>query len=137
MLKKKLRSLNVIVYDWNEKKAKYYDVVPYFVTEIGKSRFCTRDELKSKVVSLGKYMFWSRCEWEITVGPWPEREWLNQFIVRNNINFSQESEQFKVVKEIQKKINDGRDIIDSWSQIEVNIEILLDILEPIFVKLKR
>ena len=133
-----MRSLNVIMYDFNKKNIIFYNVVPYFVNRFSESVFKNREELKKEVILNGKHMFWSRNEYEITINSYPGRFWLNSNIFIDgkfvNINTLPELEQLKVAKEVQKIADSEAKIIDVWDQIAANLEILLDILEPNFVK---
>ena len=136
-----MKELNVVIYDFNKKDVKFYDVVPYFCNIFDKSTFKSRHDLKNAVVSKGKQLFWSRCEWEMTIGPWPERSWTCKMYYKTdgtlvNIKDLTEAEQLAYAKETQKIIDSDRKVLDVWVQIESNIELLLDILEPLFVKNK-
>lgn len=72
---------NVLIYDFNHRKVMYYDVIPYFVREWN-SDYCKTDretittfaELQDWIKHRSMYHFWSRCEYECLVGPWPYNE---------------------------------------------------------------
>lgn len=73
------KEFNVIVYEFNSHKFEKYNVMPYF-ERMFKNKFKTKkspdypqsfDELKKFVEDESTYMFWSRCEWEVILSPWP------------------------------------------------------------------
>lgn len=55
-----------------------YDVMPYFIEEYKRrkkpDRPVTFDEFKEFVINEGKYMYWSRCEYEIILSDWPSQK---------------------------------------------------------------
>lgn len=64
---------NVLVYDWNEKRVKNYNVLSYLDLKqinkkILKKEISNYDELKEYLRSKFMYYFWSRAEYEIMVG---------------------------------------------------------------------
>ena len=88
-----MQSFNVINYDFNQKEFKPYDVIPYLkrcyeervellkkleLKDVEPQIFEkyykvpeTFDEFKKFVKDESQYQFWSRCEYEIILGPWP------------------------------------------------------------------
>lgn len=72
---------NVLIYDFNQRKVMYYDVIPYFVREWN-SEYCKTDretittfaELQDWIKRRSMYHFWSRCEYECLIAPWPYNE---------------------------------------------------------------
>lgn len=95
---------NVIRWDINRNTIVPYDVLPYFRKEYNKceDKPITKEQWESFIISKGKYQFWSRCEYEIIISPWPRQD---------------------------KKLK-----IDVWSQIEINLPIIVDILMSEFNK---
>lgn len=96
------KKFNVLRWDMNRRVLTTYDVLPYFrraYEEKKKAdRPTTREEWIKFVESAGKYMFWSRCEWEIIVSEWPP------------------AKEDRSVK------------IDVWHQINNNLDLIVDIL---------
>lgn len=67
---------NVIVYNFNTKKFEPYNIFTYLEHEFKKRTFkdMSRDELKKWILDKSQYMFWSRCEYEVILSPWPPIE---------------------------------------------------------------
>lgn len=67
----------VIIDDVNKQEFVKYDVMPYLIhcyDEAKKDkRPKTFDEFKEFVISKSRYMYWSRCEYEIVLKPWISR----------------------------------------------------------------
>lgn len=71
-----MREFNVLNWNINTNEVVAYDVLPYFrdcYDKIRKKseRPTTKEEWTDFVKKWGKYMYWSRCEYEIIVKPWP------------------------------------------------------------------
>ena len=70
-----MTSFNVLFWDFNADRLTTYDVLPYFRKEYEecrkKDRPITREQWKEFIESKGRYRFWSRCQYEIIVSPWP------------------------------------------------------------------
>ena len=96
------KKFNVMIWDFNRRMLTTYDVLPYFREEYKEAKKTdrpkTRKEWEEFVTRKGRYMFWSRCEWEIIVSEWPP------------------AKEDRGVK------------IDVWRQIENNLGIVVDIL---------
>lgn len=85
-----MKTFNVIIYDFNKKKFESYDIMPYlvrtweeFVDKVIDFREETDnywklptnfEEYKKWVKSRLQYQFWSRCEYELILSPWPPKE---------------------------------------------------------------
>ena len=107
-----MKQFNVITYGFNSGQIEFYDVLPFFRREWNdkmndKTLFTTKEELKEWILRKSMYMFWSRCEYECLIGPWPYRE-------------------DKLVEELRK--------IDVHEQIKANIDVVVDILYDEFYK---
>ena len=108
-----MKQFNTILYNFNTRQIEFYDVLPYFRREWKDVDKNTRQELRSKlefqkwILDKSMYMFWSRCEYECLIGPWPYRE-------------------DKLIEELRK--------IDVHDQIKSNIDIITDILYSEFFK---
>ena len=91
MEEKKIKAFYVII----EKHGRFkpYDVIPYFVSTYNerkpKDRPKTFEEFKKFVESWSRYMYWSRCEYEIILSDWPgqrnEEKWdIHRQIMMNH-----------------------------------------------------
>ena len=74
-----MKQFNTILYNFNKRGVEQYDVLPFFRREWNdkmndKTLFTTKEELKKWIIRKSMYMFWSRCEYECLIGPWPYRE---------------------------------------------------------------
>lgn len=92
------QQFNVLTWDFNSDRLKYYDVLPYF-RDLFKQKQKTfklkrvakiiernpdakkyywvptnREELKEFIEKEAMYRYWSRCEWEMIIHGWPKRE---------------------------------------------------------------
>ena len=82
-MSKTLNTFNVIIYGFNSKKFETYDVLPY-LRECYKGirkkdkRPETFEQFKDFVEKESRYMFWSRCEWEIILSPWPPHDGVEE-----------------------------------------------------------
>lgn len=107
---KKEKQFFVLEYDFNKRDIDKYDVMPYFRAEWKAHQFDqkevkTREDLKVWIKRASSYQFWSRCEYEFLMLPWPvnEEKWSNE----------------------AKKI-------DVHQQLMYNIEVLTDIMSEEF-----
>lgn len=77
-MKRKIKSFNVINFDFNSNEFESYDVMPYLVgcykNEKKDKRPVTFDEFKKFVESNSMYMYWSRCEYEVILLDWPNQK---------------------------------------------------------------
>lgn len=107
-----MTKFNVLVWGINSRRLETYDVLPYFRREYSalnkKDRPHTREQWETFIRSRGMYKYWSRCEYEIIVSPWPPEE-------------IRDSEGKKTGERVEKKI-------DVWQQIENNLDLIVDIL---------
>lgn len=68
-----MKIFNVIVHNFNSKEFEPYNIIPYLVSRYNKkeNKPKTFDEFKEFVKNESLYQWWSRCEYEIILGPWP------------------------------------------------------------------
>lgn len=133
---KNMKSFNVINYNFNSKKFEYYDVIPYLVNaykELVKRHKSNPDddywkipetfeEFKKFVKRESQYQFWSRCEYEIVLGPWP-------YIAAPNESYDRSKENdLDAWKEHWKKHLDSCDKWDVYDQIMMNLDTVTKIL---------
>lgn len=103
------KKFNVLEYDFNGRKIKYYDILPYFrnVYKQDKPKFKNKSELQKWIKNMSLYQFWSRCEYEFIMLPWPYNETT-------------------LYKDMLK--------IDVHEQILMNIDIITEILAEEFLR---
>lgn len=73
-----MKSFNVLIWDFNGKNLTITDVLPYFRDEYKRAKKNERpqtiNEWKEFIKRWGMYRYWSRCEYEIIVSPWPTHD---------------------------------------------------------------
>lgn len=86
---------NVLIWDFNRDNIQHYDVLPYlrscyqkrikdmkskriqkYLSEYPNDRKYymvpeTKEEFKDFILDESRYMYWSRCEWEMIIQGWP------------------------------------------------------------------
>lgn len=129
MKKKRIYEFNVIEYDWNQKKPKPYNVLPYFrdvwrsrKTNFEKEKVHDKETLKEWIVKASQYMFWARCEFEFLIAPWP----FGSYQLRQELKTIENTpidydKLINIIMQDMKKI-------DIHEQILMNIDIITDIL---------
>lgn len=149
-----MKQFNVIEYDFNSRKVVPYDVLKYFRRSWNDKRFNfnkssvkSKKDLKTWIERASQYQFWSRCEYECLIAPWPYRQ-LKVSDYTNEISEDYDKEynvkliiDNKIVKEKTIRKNEGLDgtmkfedleKIDVHQQIMMNIDIITDILAEEF-----
>ena len=131
-----MKQFNVINYNFNARKFEPYDVIPYLVhaykEQIKRHRDNpnddywkipeTFDEFKIFVQRESQYQFWSRCEYEIVLGPWP-------YISAPNEGYDTSKENdVEAWKEHWKKHLDSCDKWDVYQQIMMNLDLVTETL---------
>ena len=74
-----MNTFKVLCWNITRDEHEFYDVLPYFQRELSslikkrriRKKDVTLEWLKNFVQKEAKYMFWSRCEYEIIVSGWP------------------------------------------------------------------
>lgn len=132
-----MKKFHVLYLEFNSKKVKSYDVLPYFrncwkdkiykkeVQEIKQSK--SLNKLKDWIVSKSQYMFWARCEYEFLIAPWPfgckqMYDDLKIFLPVYNIGDLDHDIKFCNI------ITRSMEKIDIHKQIMMNIDIITEIL---------
>lgn len=125
-----MKTFNVIHYNPNTQEFEPYDVIPYLVNayneQIKRHKINpddeywkvpeTFEEFKKFVKRESQYQFWSRCEYEIILGPWP-------YISAPNEGYDNSKENdLDAWKEHWKKHLDSCDKWDVFDQIMMNID---------------
>lgn len=115
-----MREFNVIVYNINSKEFEPYNVIPHLVNcyDKKKSKPKTFDEFKEFVKSESMYQWWSRCEYEIILSPWP-------YITSPSERYDKKGEDnIEAWKEHWKKHLKECEKIDVHYQVMMNIDIV-------------
>ena len=68
-----MKAFNVINFDFNNKTFESYNIIPYLLSCYNeeKNKPKTFDEFKNFIKNKSMYRWWSRCEYEIILSPWP------------------------------------------------------------------
>ena len=137
-----MKKFHVLYLDFNSKKVKPYDVLPYFrncwkdkiykkeVKEIKQSQSINR--LKDWIVNKSRYMFWARCEYEFLIAPWPfgcKQMYDDLKIFLPVYNIGDLGHDIKFCNIITRSMEK----IDIHEQIMMNIDIITEILFNEFV----
>lgn len=82
-----MKSFYVIWQDFNAKEFEPYDIMPYFVREYNESenKPQTFDEFKEFVKNKSRYMYWSRCQYEIIICGWPNTDTQEKWDIHKQI----------------------------------------------------
>lgn len=82
-----MKSFNVIWQDFNAKKFEAYNVMPYFINEYSdaKNKPQTFDEFKEFIERKSRYMYWSRCQYEIIICGWPNEDTQEKWDIHRQI----------------------------------------------------
>lgn len=82
-----IKSFNVIYQNINTQKFEPYDVMLYLVDEYNKAKDkpTTFEEFKEFVKRKSMYMYWSRCEYEIIISGWPNKETQEKWDIHDQI----------------------------------------------------
>lgn len=119
-----MKKFNVIVYNINSKQFETYDIIPYLVSQYQKaeSKPKTFEEFKEFVKAKAQYQWWSRCEYEIILSPWPyvsspSERWDKKG--EDNIEAWKEHWK-KHLKECQK--------IDVYYQVRINLDVITNLV---------
>lgn len=144
-MKRNIPPYKVLLWDVNRNTVEYYDVMPYLVNcwKEDKKRKVkvwgdkqtgempkTFDEFKTFVTRTCRYMFWSRCEYEVLVTAWPTRipKTTKEEILRlaDEISgLSDDESKNKLYEFTENKVYSiDFEKIDAYDQIEANIDVL-------------
>ncbi len=115
-----MKKFNVIVYNINSKQFETYDIIPYLVSQYQKatSKPKTFDEFKDFVKNESMYQWWSRCEYEIILSPWP-------YVSSPSEKYDKKGEDdIEAWKEHWKKHLKECKKIDVYYQVRINLDII-------------
>ena len=111
---------NVINYDINSRKFESYNIIPYLVSRYNKSKNKpkTFGEFKEFIKNESMYQWWSRCEYEIILSPWP-------YLSSPSERYDKKGENdIEAWKEHWKKHLTECKKIDVYDQIIMNLDII-------------
>lgn len=114
------KEFNVIIYDINSKEFKSYNIIPYLLRcyKESKNKPKTFDEFKRFITKNSMCQWWSRCEYEIILGPWP-------YIASPSERYDKKGEDdIEAWKEHWKKHLNECEKIDIHYQVLMNIDII-------------
>lgn len=85
-----MNEFNVIIYDFNNKEFKPYNIIPYLKEEYYKEEynFIFFDDFKEFIINKSKYKWWSRCEYEIILTDWPNQKHEEKWDVYKQIEMN-------------------------------------------------
>ena len=112
------KEFNVIGYDINKKEFVPYNIIPYLISQYQKetNKPKTFDEFKEFVKKKSMYQWWSRCEYEIVLGPWP--------YTLSPSERAKEEDNVEAWKEHWKKHLDECHKIDVHYQVMMNLDVI-------------
>mgnify|MGYP007056154073 CR=1 FL=1 len=111
---------NVINYNINSREFESYNIIPYLLNCYNKdaNKPKTFDEFKEFVRSKAMYRWWSRCEYEIILSPWP-------YLTSPSERYDKKGEDdIEAWKEHWKKHLKECKKIDVWDQIKMNLDVI-------------
>lgn len=77
-----MKSFNVIVFNFNEKKFEPYDIIPYLYK---RAKEKNPTDIKEFIKKESLYMWWSRCEYEIILSDWPPSGYKEKWDVYDQV----------------------------------------------------
>lgn len=115
-----MKEFNVINYDINGRNFKSYNIIPYLISCYNKEKNKpkTFDEFKEFIENESMYQWWSRCQYEIILSPWPCVSAPNEGWDTTNENDVQ------AWKEHWKKHLNGCKKIDVYDQVMMNLDVI-------------
>ena len=114
------KEFNVIIHDINSKEFKSYNIIPYLLRcyKESKCKPKTFGDFKEFITKNSMYQWWSRCEYEIILGPWP-------YISSPSERYDKKGEDdIKAWKEHWKKHLSECEKIDVHYQVMMNIDVI-------------
>ena len=102
---------NVLLWDINAKTIIAYDVLPYFQKcwkkQRNKENFQVFGDYKQFIDNWAKYRFWSRCEYEFIISPWPPSEEQLKIDIYDQIKMNLDLLTEVFIKSLKLKCKDG------------------------------
>ena len=121
------KEFNVIIHDINSKEFKSYNIIPYLLRcyKKSKNKPKTFDEFKKFITKNSMYQWWSRCEYEIILSPWP-------YTSSPSERYDKEGEDdIKAWKEHWRKHLNECEKIDVHYQVMMNIDVITNLFMSI------
>ena len=119
-LQKIMKIFNVIIYNFNNKEFEPYNIIPYLASCYYKKekKPKTFDEFKKFVKAESQHQWWSRCEYEIVLSPWP-------YISSPSERYDKKGEKdVEAWKEHWKKHLDECKKVDIHYQVMMNLDVI-------------
>lgn len=73
-----MKTFNVLIFDFNSRELRYYNIIPYLVKCYYRRPECNRpnsfEEFKKFIKEESKYQWWSRCEYELVITGFPVQD---------------------------------------------------------------
>lgn len=119
-----MKKFDVIVYNINERKFEPYDIIPHLVSQYKKreDKPKTFDEFKEFVKNESMYQWWSRCEYEVILGPWPYTSSPSERYDKKGEN------DVEAWKEHWKKHLKECEKIDVYYQVMMNLDVITNLV---------
>ena len=120
------KEFNVITYNINSKEFESYNIIPHLLDCYNKKKNKpkTFDEFKEFIKGESMYQWWSRCEYEIILSPWP-------YTTSPSERYDKKGENdIEAWKEHWKKHLKECEKIDVHDQVMMN----LDVITQIFIE---
>lgn len=121
------KEFNVIIHDINSKEFKSYNIIPYLLRCYKESMNKPKifDDFKEFITKNSMYQWWSRCEYEIILGPWPYTSSPSERYDKKGEN------DIEAWKEHWKKHLNECEKIDVHYQVMINIDVITNLFMDI------
>ena len=121
------KKFNVIIHDINSKEFKSYNIIPYLLRcyKESKCKPKTFDDFKEFITKNSMYQWWSRCEYEIILGPWPYTSSPSERYDKKG------EDDIEAWKEHWKKHLNECEKIDIHYQVMMNIDVITNLFMDI------
>lgn len=82
-----MKSFYVIWQNFNHQKFEPYDIMPYLIDKYteSKKKPVSFEEFKSFIKVESMYQYWARCEYEIIICGWPNKETCEKWDIYKQI----------------------------------------------------
>ena len=121
------KEFNVIIHNINTKEFESYNIIPYLLRcyKESKCKPKTFDDFKEFITKNSMYQWWSRCEYEIILGPWPYTSSPSERYDKKG------EDDIKAWKEHWKKHLNECEKIDVHYQVMMNIDVITNLFMDI------
>lgn len=85
-----MKIFNVIIYDFNSKSFKSFNIIPCLIREYEdkKLKLKTFKEVKEFITNYSRYQWWGRCEYEIILQGWPSTNVTEKWDVNRQVELN-------------------------------------------------